>query len=58
MAAVLVGVMRLLGRPFDGAWHMPAHICVYRMCGNCSEADQVRGMGAEFSSLLRASFRH
>ena len=29
MAAVLVGVMRLLGCPFDGAWRLVCELCLF-----------------------------
>ena len=36
MAAVLVGVMRLLGCPFDGAWCLVCELCLLAVvCVDC-----------------------
>ena len=36
MAAVLVGVMRLLGCPFDGAWCLLCELCLLPViCVDC-----------------------
>ena len=36
MAAVLVGVMRLLGCPFDGAWYLVSELCLLAIvCVDC-----------------------